>query len=51
METYIKTMQIYYNEKFNPDNILTFLENVYKNNFKVIDRSEKKGWVCIKTNR
>ncbi|MBQ2881969.1 MAG: 50S ribosomal protein L11 methyltransferase, partial [Clostridia bacterium] len=22
-----------------------------KNNFKVIDRSEKKGWVCIKTNR
>ena len=22
-----------------------------KNNFKVLDRSEKKGWVCIKTNR
>ena len=27
------------------------LNALNKNNFKVLDRSEKKGWVCIKTNR
>jgi len=27
------------------------LNALNKNSFKVIDRSEKKGWVCIKTNR